>query len=370
MAFPVLSFFTGGGFFDLGFKQAGFAICWTNENCPAFAEGYGHGMSAWLSSLNKRQIANTTISNTNSICDLSAKQVLNEAFDSPRPSVFGVIGGPPCPDFSSGGTHAGGNGINGKLTTTFVDMLCGLKSHFFVIENVPGLYRFKKHRAFLEKKICQLQENGYAIDYKILNALEFGVPQDRERIFVVGFKRSLAQNALGRELIRDERGWFQWPAIESYTGAKSLPWPRVTPFGQEPSKPAEIPIELTVYPALIGSGDPENVANGREYFLPYSSKFRQVEEGDVFRKSFKRLHRYRFSPTAWYGNQEVHLHPWKARRLSVRETLRIQSVPDEYILPQDMTLSAKFKMICNGVPCVMSFHLASAVQRFLKRAIP
>lgn len=369
MVFPVVSFFTGGGFFDIGFKQAGFAICWTNENCPAFTEGFGYGMSAWLSSQSKKQSAKVAISNTSSICDLTARKVLKEAFDSSRPDVFGVIGGPPCPDFSNGGTHAGGNGINGKLTTTFVDMICGIKPPFFVIENVPGLYRFHKHRKFLDKKIFQLQENGYAVDYKILNALEFGVPQDRERLFVVGFKRTLAQNALGWKLAVDERDWFSWPENKTFKGAKSLLWPTMSPFGKEPDKPVDIPIELTVFPALFGNGDPEKIANGCEYFNPYSVKFKQVKEGDVSRKSFKRLHRYRFSPTAWYGNQEVHLHPWKPRRLSVRETLRIQSVPDEYILPEAMSLSAKFKMICNGVPCVMAFHLARSVQQFLKRAV-
>lgn len=369
MGFPVLSFFTGGGFFDLGFKQAGFAICWTNENCLAFAEGYRYGMSAWLTSQNAKRATNAAISNTSSICDLVANNILKEAFNGPRPDVFGVIGGPPCPDFSNGGTHAGGNGSNGKLTTTFVDMICSIKPPFFIIENVPGLYRFHKHRDFLEEKMCQLRAGGYAVDYAILNALEFGVPQDRERLFVVGFKRPLAQNAIGRKLEPDESGWFNWPEIEAYKGAKLLPWPKVSPFGKTPEKPDEIPLALTAYAALLGNGDPEKIANGNEYFNPYSSKFKQVKEGDVSRKSFKRLHRYRFSPTAWYGHQEVHLHPWKARRLSVREALRLQSVPDEYILPVDMSLSAKFKMVCNGVPCVLSFHLADAIQRFLKRAI-
>jgi DNA (cytosine-5)-methyltransferase 1 len=369
MVFPILSFFTGGGFLDLGFKQAGFTILWTNENCPAFAEGYSHGMSAWLSARNKKQAAKAIISNTSSICNLTAKTVLKEAFGSPQPDLFGVIGGPPCPDFSNGGTHAGGNGINGKLTTTFVDMICGIKPSFFIIENVPGLYRFRKHREFLEKKIVQLQENGYVVAYEILNSLEFGVPQDRERLFIVGFERTLAQVALERKLASDERAWFSWPESEIYKGAKLLPWPKVTPFGKVPRKPDEIPIELTVFPALFGNGDPEKIANGGEYFNPYSSKFKQVDEGDVSRKSFKRLHRYRFSPTAWYGNQEVHLHPWKPRRLSVREALRIQSVPDEYVLPEAMSLSAKFKMVCNGVPCVMAFILANAIYRFLKRAV-
>jgi DNA (cytosine-5)-methyltransferase 1 len=147
-----------------------------------------------------------------------------------------------------------------------------------------------------------------------------------------------------------------------------LPWPTTSPFGKEPPKPVDIPIELSVYPALIGNGDPEEIANGCDLFNPYSSRFKRIREGDIARKSFKRLHRYRFSPTAWYGNQEVHLHPWKPRRLSVREALRIQSVPDEYIMPADLSLSAKFKMICNGVPCVMAFHLANSVTKFLKGA--
>lgn len=369
MVFPVLSFFTGGGFFDLGFKQAGFTICWTNENNPAFVAGYEHGMSSWLSSLGKRREVTTQISNTSNVCDLSAKKVLSEAFSGPRPEIFGVIGGPPCPDFSNGGTHAGGNGSNGKLTSVFTDMICGIRPSFFVIENVPGLYCFHKHREFLFRKIDQLQGHGYVVDYKILNALELGVPQDRERLFVVGFKKSLAECAIGRRLVADERGWFLWPEIESYNGAKSLAWPKVIAFGKQPAKPNDIPIELTVYPALIGNGDPEKIANGKDVFNPYSGKFREIKEGDVSRKSFKRLHRYRFSPTAWYGNQEVHLHPWKARRLSVREALRIQSVPDEYVLPGEMSLSAKFKMTGNGVPCVMAFHLAGAVKCFLNKAV-
>ena len=365
MAIPVLSFFTGGGFFDLGFKQAGFRICWTNELCPSFIRLYEHGMSSWCTLTGNK--TETRITNTESICDLWPRLVLEEAFGGRPSGEFGVIGGPPCPDFSNGGTHAGGNGSNGTLTSEFVDMICGLLPSFFIIENVAGLYRFRKHRTFLNRKVSQLREHGYAVDYKILNALELGVPQNRERLFVVGFKRSMAQRAIRRKLNATETGWFSWPTIEAYAGARALSWPETSPFGQKPDKPTEVPFELSVYPALLGNGDPEKIANGREFFNAYSRKFKEVREGDVARKSFKRLHRYRFSPTAWYGNQEVHLHPWKARRLSVREALRIQTVPDEYILPDGESLSAKFKMICNGVPCVMAFHLAKSVKTFLKR---
>jgi DNA (cytosine-5)-methyltransferase 1 len=295
MAIPLLSFFTGGGLFDLGFKQTGFSVCWTNENCPAFISAYQYGMSSWLSSLGKGATV-AEISNTESICDLAARTVLREAFAGPRPKLFGIIGGPPCPDFSNGGTHAGGNGSNGVLTSVFTDMICSLHPTFFVIENVAGLYRFRKHRAFLELKAAQLRKRGYAVDYRVLNALELGVPQDRERVFVVGFKTCIAQRAANTKLGNDEEGWFPWPMIDAYIGAKSLPWPSTTPFGERPDSPSGIPLELTVYPALFGKSDPEKLPNGSEFFNPYSSRFNTIAEGDVARKSFKRLHRYRYQP--------------------------------------------------------------------------
>ncbi|MCK5057375.1 MAG: DNA cytosine methyltransferase, partial [Candidatus Aminicenantes bacterium] len=74
-----------------------------------------------------------------------------------------------------------------------------------------------------------------------------------------------------------------------------------------------------------------------------------------------------YSPTACYGNNEVHLHPWKARRLSVREVLRIQGIPDTYILPEGGSLSDKFKYIGNGVPMALAFHVAQALKIFLIR---
>jgi DNA (cytosine-5)-methyltransferase 1 len=120
-----------------------------------------------------------------------------------------------------------------------------------------------------------------------------------------------------------------------------------------------------VHTALGGEAGVENLPNGKEWFVPYSKKFTCVPEGRVATKSFKRLHRYRYSPTAWYGNNEVHLHPTQPRRLSVREALRLQSVPDSYVMPTDVPLSAKFKVICNGVPVKLAATVAAAVRAHL-----
>ena len=92
-------------------------------------------------------------------------------------------------------------------------------------------------------------------------------------------------------------------------------------------------------------------------------------EGDDSKKCYKRLHRWRYSPTAAYGNNEVHLHPYKARRLSVAEALAIQSLPKEFELPANITMSAKFKTIGNGVPFVAAMGVANTLKDFLEQEV-
>jgi DNA (cytosine-5)-methyltransferase 1 len=276
------------------------------------------------------------------------------------------VGGPPCPDFSRGGLNGGGAGENGRLSADFVKLLCKLKPAFFVMENVPGLFHTKKHRLFLNRQISALRKSGeFLVDYKILNSLQYGAPQDRERLFVVGVRRSFAYQAIGHRVAIDARRWFPWPVDPRYANARQLPWPKKSPFGKTPKKPEDIPDELTAFAHFGPQNDPTRLPNGNDVFEAHSKKFRLRPEGDVKNKSFKRLHRYRFSPTAWYGNQEVHLHPWLPRRISVREALRLQTVPDEYVLPDGFALGVKFKLVCNGVPCVMARAVAEAVRAFL-----
>ncbi len=365
---PIISFFTGGGFLDIGFEMAGFRPIWTNESNPEFADCYEYAIENWRRSIKTRPIR-ATITSRKSIEILKATSVLTECFGNTSRPYFGIIGGPPCPDFSRGGTHSGHKGTNGRLTTTFVDLILRIKPDFFVIENVSGLMMYSKHRRFMQQQINRLSaKNRYLVDYCILNALHFGVPQFRERLFVIGFRKSVAEASLRRRMQWGESDWFPWPTPTKYAEAMSLDWPKISKFGSTPKRPPDIPRELTVNSVLATRPAPTSLPNGREHFNSYSDKFYSRDEGDVSSKSFKRLHRHRYSPTAWYGNQEVHLHPWKPRRLSVREALRIQSVPDQYILPEDKSLSCKFKLICNGVPCELARHLGHALKNFIADA--
>src|SRR5208283_4131897 len=99
------------------------------------------------------------------------------------------------------------------------------------------------------------------------------------------------------------------------------------------SKPENLPVELCIENCLVPDSEMNETSNANEYFNLHvpEMKLSKIKEGETNRPSFKRLHRFKYSPTACYGNNEVHLHPYKHRRLSVREALRIQGVPDTYI---------------------------------------
>jgi len=363
---PILSFFTGGGFLDLGFEEAGFETVWYNEFNPDFADMFEHAMWALRKKRNPNA-AQISVNSRSSIVDLRPGQILFDAFNGPPPTRFGVIGGPPCPDFSNGGKNRGHEGDHGKLSQTYINMICGLQPSFFLMENVPGLIRNKKHRDFFDRLRVQIHNAGYSTDFATLNALDYGVPQDRTRVFMIGIAHREWQRLFEKKPLPEKDGWFPFPK-PVFTNPKALPWPGVSKFGETPLKPPGIPDELTVLKWLNGRVDILSLPNGDEFFTPYSEKFKTVKEGDDSRKSFKRLHRYRYSPTVCYGNNEVHLHPWEPRRLSVREALRIQTIPDAYVLPKDKTLSAKFKMIANGVPAILAREIAKSLMQVLSKS--
>lgn len=357
---PILSFFTGAGLLDIGFMREGFASIWHNENDSWFADGFEYAMSSLTHDSHE-----TTVQARGSICDLSPRTILRQSFGNlPRPDVFGVIGGPPCPDFSNGGRHEGRTGKHGQLSEVYIDRILEIQPTFFVFENVPGLYRFRKHRTFLDELQARLEQD-YCTSVTLLNALMFGVPQDRSRMFLIGLRRRWMRHEFDVRIPLGDHSWFPWPT-PAYPNAKHLKWPTQSPFGATPERPPGIPDELMVGPAICDVAANSALPNGTEAFHPYSDRFRTIDEGDASRKSFKRLHRWRYSPAAAYGNNEVHLHPTEPRRLTVREAMRVQTVPDEYALPTDMPLTHKFKTIGNGVPVKLAEAVARAVASALR----
>jgi DNA (cytosine-5)-methyltransferase 1 len=359
---PILSFYSGGGFLDMGFEMAGFEIVWTNEFDPMFAKLHAAGITSWRTA--KGNGMKAEIFNTKSITEISPANIISEAFPTGVPKDFGIIGGPPCQDFSVQGNMNGFEGERGKLTVVYFDRILALRPTFFIMENVTGLTKSESTKTHLAELIKRV-EAEYYIDHETLNALDFGVPQHRERVFFVGILKTKIKRSHVKLEISGK--WFDWPENEKYKDAETkYKWPEATPFGKSLTKPKGLPLELCVESCLVAPHQINKIANASEYFNLYKKRLSKIEEGETNRPSFKRLHRYKFSPTACYGNNEVHLHPYQHRRLSVRETLRIQGVPDTYVLPKDLSLTKKFKMIGNGVPVPLAEFVANAVKLFLK----
>ena len=154
----------------------------------------------------------------------------------------------------------------------------------------------------------------------------------------------------------------------SLNEVEQLPWPSAQPFipNSVTNCPDGVKKELTVE-YWFQKNDVTHHPNSNEAFIPRSglNKMQTVDEGDDSKKSYKRIHRWRYSPTVCYGNNEVHLHPYKARRLSVAEALALQSLPKEFILPPEMSLTDKFKTIGNGVPFLLAQGIAKTIFDFL-----
>lgn len=302
---------------------------------------------------------NRIISEVCSIVDIKIKN-----FKLPQKELFGIIGGPPCQDFSIRGLKNGFDGLRGTLTYHFYEKIMDFHPDFFLMENVPGLVLLKKTKKSFEA-ILDLFKEEYLISTNRLNSLHFGVPQSRERLFVFGIKRSLLN-----EVLIEGDNWFDWPK-PVYPNAE-----RIYKWGEPDKKELnenELPLppdSLCVENYLIDNEEVNAIPNSKDYFkLQNFKKVQLIAEGDTYRPSFKKLHRRKYSPTVCYGNNEVHLHPTKNRRLSVREALRLQGVPESYILETSGKLSKKFKMIGNGVPVPLAHQIAQAINNFLHNKI-
>jgi DNA (cytosine-5)-methyltransferase 1 len=361
---PILSFFSGGGFMDMGFISAGFNVVWTNEIDKTFATFYKEGITSWKKEKGLISAdSECNITNQNSIRDISPAMILNEAFNDQKPQVFGIIGGPPCQDFSINGNLEGFHGDRGSLTDAYLYKILELEPAFFIMENVTGLIKVKKNANHFFQLLDIMKEN-YLIDWAVLNSIEFNVPQSRERIFVVGINKS----KFDLSAFEKDTEWFLFSGNKKNPNALNrFEWPGAITFGSIPQKPKKVPLELCVGSCLVPKEKEKMVPNADEYFNLTGDKrsLKSIKEGETNRPSFKRLHRYKYSPTACYGNNEVHLHPYLHRRLSVRETLRIQGVEDSYVLTTKGTLSKKFKMIGNGVPVPLAEGLAKSLIAFI-----
>ncbi|MGL5061969.1 MAG: DNA cytosine methyltransferase [Microcoleus sp.] len=377
MKTAIFSFFSGAGFLDLGFESIDFNIAYVSEIFPPFMQGYRYSRQCLNLPQPEYGYGEGDAADVTQLLQGKPALRLRESIADARKNydIIGFIAGPPCPDFSIGGKNRGQEGDKGKLSASYVELICQQQPDFFLFENVKGLWRTKKHKAFYEQLKLKLATAGYVFVERLINAIEYGVPQDRDRIILIGFSKNFVKDRgikISDNIPMLPENRFPWTSHILYHKSEALgcPWPETDSFAIDNSVPCPsgIPQELTVE-FWFQKNDVLNHPNAEDYFKPKAGlkRFATVSEGDVAKKSFKRLHRWRYSPTACYGNNEVHLHPYKVRRISVAEALAIQSLPKEFALPDNMTLTNMFKTVGNGVPYLAARAIAKTIVEFLDK---
>lgn len=367
----IFSFFSGAGFLDLGFELEGhYNIVFVNEFHKAFNDVYQYARQNMnLPTPKYGHHVENIVHYIDGEHPKMMQNLMRLVEESKEDDITGFIGGPPCPDFSVAGKNKGKEGENGQLSQTYADLICKAMPDFFLFENVKGLYRTARHREFFEHLKLQFRNNGFSLTERLINSLEYGAPQDRDRIILIGFSED-AINTLHLPVADGQLLAFPWLQHQLYNleEVKGLPWPNKSPYqegGQIPM-PNGIIEELTVM-HWWNLNDVEHHPNEKMYFQPRAGirRFMTKEEGDVEKKCYKRLHRWRFSPTAAYGNNEVHIHPFLPRRISVAEALAIQTLPANFVLPLNITLTDAFKTIGNGVPFVAAHGVAESIYDYI-----
>ena len=355
MELRIFSFFSGAGFLDLGFEKEKYEVVFVNEYSNEFLKAYKFAREKM--GMKSPRLGYYCGDINDLLRGEQRKELEKKIQDMKKEGLVGFVGGPPCPDFSIAGKNEGISGKNGMLTNSYKRIIIEQEPDFFIFENVKGLWSTQKHRKEYDKIKEAFRRKGYILVDKLVNALDYGVPQDRERVILFGIKYNLV-DVNRRNAVQKLKKKFDWGIKEEYKQEvrKKCEWPETSEFNDNSTmdQPTNIIPELCVE-YWFEKNDVYRHYNATDFFQPRSTeRFESIQEGDVSKKSFKRLHRWRYSPTAAYGNNEVHLHPYYARRLSVAEALAIQSLPKEYVITKDLSKSDMFKTVGNGVPFLLA----------------
>jgi len=328
----IISLFSGAGGLDLGFEKAGFKTIWANEFDKEIWETY------------EKNFPNTKL-DKRSIVNIPSSEI---------PDAVGLIGGPPCQSWSEAGKLKGIDDHRGQLFFEFIRVLRDKKPLFFLAENVSGMLA-SRHKEALENIKKHFTDSGYDLSFKLLNAHDYKVPQDRKRVFFIGFRNDL--NIKFQFPLKFSKKIFLKDVIydlkENVLSAKDKNYTN----GDE-CKVANHEYMTGGFSTMfmsrnrVRSWDEPSFtiqAGGRHAPLhPQAPKMQFVEQN-------KRI----FVP------HSEHLY----RRLSIRECARIQTFPDTHRFYYN-NLSAGYKMVGNAVPPNLAYFLAKKIIEDLSSIYP
>ena len=295
--YTVLDLFAGCGGLSLGFESAGFQSMGLERNCIR---------------------CNTYNSNLNGKC---IERLITPDTDCPKADV--VVGGPPCQPFSVFGKQNGNTDVRNGFPA-FINAIRKLRPKIWMFENVRGM--LYKNRDYFDSCVVDLKKLGYTVDYRVLNAVNYGVPQNRIRVICVGHD-----------------GSFEFPT--------------------------ESDVKTTAGEALRDLA--YRHSSESKFLTPSMDRYVAVYEKKSKIKTPRDLHLDRPARTLTCRNlagatsdmQRIKLPDGRRRRLTVREGARLQSFPDWFAFAGSET--DQFNQIGDAVPPLFALALAEQIMKYL-----
>ena len=327
----IISLFSGAGGLDLGFHKAGFKTVIANEFdpkiCPTFRANFPD-------------------------VELIEGDIRDISSDKFPKGITGIIGGPPCQSWSEAGSLKGIDDARGQLFYDYIRILKETQPLFFVAENVSGMLARRNSDA-VSGFMRLFDEAGYSVNLKMLNANDYDVPEDRDRVFYIGFRKDLNIND------------YEYPK----------------PLEHKPTlREAIWDLQDTAIPAKD-----KNHTNGDACIVP---------NNEYFIGSFSTIFMSRNRVRSWdepgftvqASGRQCQLHPQAPkmikveknlqkfvegkehlyRRMTVREVARVQTFPDNFVFLYD-DVNMGYKMIGNAVPVNLAYHVAMSIRTALDK---
>ena len=308
----VVSLFSGAGGFDLGFIQAGHDVIWATDFNKDCAETYQHNIGNHFVLDDIRNIK------TNQIPDCEI-----------------VIGGFPCQGFSQANMKKDINDERNTLYREFVRVVKDKKPNYFVAENVRGLLSIDKGDA-IKTIVGDFENIGYKVNYQLFNAANFGVPQNRFRVIIIGIRNDI------------------------FTGI--FPFPQAThsakPSLLEPNK------LVTIGEALQSIPEPDEEHNLLNHIY---SKYKVTDRNFI---GHRKTDPDKPSPTILAkdtGGNVATQHPKNHRRMSLRESAIVQTFPFDFEFKGSM--GSQYRQIGNAVAVKFAFKIGEEFKKLEKNNV-
>lgn len=327
----VISLFSGAGGLDLGFEKAGFEVIIANEVDKSIWDTYKVNHPKTI------------------LIEKDIRSVGEEIFPE---NVDGIIGGPPCQSWSEAGTLKGIEDARGKLFFDYIRILRKVKPKFFLAENVSGMLA-NRHSEAVQNIIEMFKESGYNVSLNLVNSADYGVAQDRKRVFYIGFRKDLNID-------------FTFPKP-------------TTPNKENKLTLKDVIFDLmeTAVPSLEKNYHNPKAINNNEYFTgAYSTIFMSRnrvrnwnEQGFTVQASGRQCQLHPQAPKmVKLGKNKCGFVDGKEnlyRRMTVREVARLQGFPDSFKFVYNR-VDVGYKMVGNAVPIELARIIALSIKEAMK----